>query len=170
MHSLLLMAFQSGSFMRESGFNGLKIITASSFSSISAWNAASMLHHGLAHGLLFSSYEGTKRIFFSHHPLQLSSVSYLRRHNNEEKLENSMFDVVKIGFAGGIAGQIQHIASHYTEAWLLGAGEHRKNTYLKDIKNTKLFVPGPSFKSILISFPPSAIGFIAFEYGKILME
>jgi hypothetical protein len=162
-HSVLLMTFQSGAFIRENGFNGLRMMTMSSFSSISAWSVVHTFHHGVAHGLLFSSYEGTKRLLFSDTLLHRLHISPFQNENS------SLNDVIKIGFAGGVAGQIQHLASHYTEAWLLGAGEDRRRTYLKDIKKNKIFVPGPSFKSILLAFPPSAIGFIAFEFGKLLM-
>jgi hypothetical protein len=167
-HSFLLLAFDSGSHVKQ---NGMKMITASSFSSISSYSAVHTFHHGFAHGLLFSSYEGIKRLLFAENSLHRLHMPSSETENNGQTVENSVIDVMKISLAGGIAGQIQHIASHYSEALLI-------DPRLKDgriimgsngIKRAKLFITGPSMKSILLAFPPSAIGFIAFEFGKQLI-
>ncbi|GFH45736.1 hypothetical protein CTEN210_02210 [Chaetoceros tenuissimus] len=106
-HSFLYMTFESTTHMFSSR-NQIKMILpkSSEFSSLFSWSIAHTTHHGIAHGFLFSSYEFMKRVLFQNSPRE-SSVR-----------ETKFIDMMKIGFAGGIAGQIQHIASHYTEIWL----------------------------------------------------
>lgn len=160
-HSLLQMSFQSVSFIKQNGLNRSRMAP---ISLISSWSLSYTFHHAIAHGLLFSSYEGIKRSLFSEKSLHSSVQS----ENDVEIFGNSGNDIMTIVLAGGIAGQIQHVASHYIESWL-GVGEDRNiKTYLRYRK--KLFVQAPSFKSICLSFPPSAIGFIAFEFGKSIIS
>ena len=88
--------------------------------------------------------------------------------------ETKFIDIMKIGFAGGIAGQIQHIVSHYTEIWLRVGEDDNVRSYWQDrsklLSHWRLIGAGPSMRSICMSFPPSGIGFIAFEFGKTLLD
>lgn len=119
-----------------------------------------IFHHSLAHGILFFSYETIKRLS-----------------GQEKKVSSSFSDTLSIGFAGGIAGVSQHITSHYTE--LLTPS--KKNQQLSQTKTTTfptiinirdffLRSQTPSIRSTIISFPASAIGFIAYEFGKEVTE
>ncbi len=154
-HSSLALAFQSSSFLYTSGW---KPDRTASLPSLSAWGVCHTMHHSISYAILFSTYEASKRLL-----------------TDDKSDENkSSQDMLSIGFGGGIAGQFQHIASHYTEFWLRVTEEQSVHTFLSDIRRqfsgVKFFLPGPSFKSTILAFPPSAIGFIAFEYGKGLVS
>lgn len=107
------------------------------------------LNHAMAHSVLFGSYEGTKRML-QHEFLDSSTPSF------------GLGYLFCIGMGGGIAGQIQHLFSHYSEQ-VFGISE-----------NTLMVAPSmifrgfisPTLRATMMAFPSSAIGFIAFEYGK----
>ncbi|EJK67566.1 hypothetical protein THAOC_11381 [Thalassiosira oceanica] len=71
-----------------------------------------------------------------------------------------------VALAGGFAGQCQHVCSHFAEQWL-GLAELSKGL---DWRQRIKVAAWPSLRSTLVSFPPSAVGFVAFEYGKIIMN
>jgi hypothetical protein len=154
----------------------------------------------MAHAMLFSTYEGTKRVLQQNVMIigndnhddknALYNKNYKMSEHHEYLVddgkhqyehENTLQHAVVIGLAGGIAGQIQHVVSHYTESWLQ-VGENdspwthsRKKLKVRDVlfaHDWKIWRRNgpPSLRSILMAFPPSAIGFIAFEYGKMLMD
>ena len=162
-HSILHMTFESTTHMLSSR-NQIKMILPSSseFSSLFSWSIAHTAHHGIAHGFLFSSYEYMKRALFQNSPRESPAR------------ETKFMDMIKIGFAGGIAGQIQHIASHYTEIWLRVGEDDNVRSYWQErsklLSHWRLIGAGPSMRSICMSFPPSGIGFIAFEFGKTLLH
>lgn len=128
------------------------------------------IHNGIAHSLLFGCYETIKRLCLS----QLTMI-----HNEHDGIDSvattaptgstttqyygGMY-LASFAIAGGIAGQMQHVASHYTEHWLGLADD----TLLKNRSTSSKIVSAPrvSIRPLFWSFPPSAIGFIAFEYGK----
>lgn len=107
------------------------------------------LNHCLAHSMLFGSYQGTKRIL-------------------ERALLDESTPSFGVGYlfcftmAGGLAGQIQHLFSHYSEQ-IFGLSESELMVAPSLI--FRGFVH-PTLRSTLMAFPSSAIGFIAFEYGK----
>lgn len=167
-HSALYMTFQSGAFIKEFGLNSLRTLP---IASVSTWSVVHTCHHALAHGLLFSSYEGTKRLLLSENSsdLRLHLPTFQNDKRNGD-MQHQISDIIIVGFAGGIAGQIQHVASHFTETWFnVGENDSVRN-YLKNQKDAKVFLRGPTFRSIVSAFPPSAIGFISFEFGKQLLE
>ena len=104
----------------------------------------------MAHAMLFGSYETIKR-------------TMLQYSDDEERLQNRAYYLVTLTLAGGLAGQIQHAASHYVEA-VMGLSNH---TLHIDWRTT--FSNPMTIRPLLWAFPPSAIGFIAFEYGKEFM-
>ncbi len=115
----------------------------------------SILHHSLAHSTLFGSYQLTKRLLSS----QMHNTSL--GHGSNDTIR-----VATIAVAGGVAGQFQHVISHILEA--------RNNASTMTSSSTSLlrFVTSssswPTWRSTVMAFPPSAIGFLAFEYGKLL--
>jgi len=128
---------------------------------------AMTVHHAIAHSLLFGSYEGIKREL-----LTLSNDDDGTHFYGGEYL-------VSFGVAGGLAGQIQHLASHYTEQ-LLGIteggtaaaepqGGARNLVRVTFSPRSFSSLAAPAIRPIMLAFPPSAIGFIAFEYGKKFM-
>ena len=78
---------------------------------------------------------------------------------NEPMIQTIYGDVMIVGFAGGLAGQMQTSASHYTELWSETMRKQKGETLKCILKK----YPYPSIRSIVLSFPASAIGFIAFE-------
>ena len=115
--------------------------------------ALNTIHHTFAHSLLFGSYECIKR------PL----ISMIRSLDQSTQYFDATY-LISFGLAGGIAGQLQHIASHATEQ-VFGLAN---TTPTLKISSSRLSLP--AFRPILSSFPPSAIGFVAFEYGKKLID
>lgn len=106
------------------------------------------LHHSLAHSLLFTTYEASKRLILE----QLHQVDHQTTYFGGAYL-------TAFGIAGGVAGQVQHAVSHYTEIRL---GLTVSALQLRQLQS----IPPPALLPTLYAFPPSAIGFIAFEYGK----
>lgn len=124
---------------------------------------AMTVHHAMAHSLLFGSYESIKRALLSSFLLDDDGTHF---YGGEY--------LASFWVAGGLAGQIQHVASHYTEQ-LLGISEGSAAAPQGDARGLMrvAFTPrslsllaAPAVRPIILAFPPSAIGFIAFEYGK----
>jgi hypothetical protein len=111
-----------------------------------SWNT---LHHSVAHSMLFGSYESIKRGMFHLTGDDEHSVSISRAYH-----------VLTFSVAGGLAGQIQHMASHYLEGGLGLANETLQVNWQPALRTA------PAIRPLLWAFPPSAIGFVAFEYGK----
>ncbi|GKY98268.1 hypothetical protein MPSEU_000784500 [Mayamaea pseudoterrestris] len=107
------------------------------------------LNHSLAQSLLFGSYQGTKRLF-ENALLDDSSPSF------------GIGYLFCFSMAGGFAGQIQHVFSHYSEQ-VFGLSENEMR-----VAPSMMFrgFIHPSLRSTMMAFPSSAIGFLAFEYGK----
>ena len=151
-----------------------------------------MMHHTMTHSIMFGTYEYTKRMII---PL-IGKTSFLDHSDSDDPDNSSVFyeEMIAVGIAGGLAGQAQHVMSSFTEAWLgvdgeggttkqvpksngVGYGGHSGETkaYTALQKYTRnglrsslrtLFRPMPSLRSIAVSFPPSAIAFVAYEYGS----
>ncbi|CAJ1933416.1 unnamed protein product [Cylindrotheca closterium] len=114
------------------------------------------LHHTVAHSVLFGSYEFLKRSILHefHHGDDIESEGSKPSHLGSSYLAG-------FALAGGLAGQLQHLISHYTESMTFESG----------ITSTKIahrlvLARVPAVRPLMMAFPPSAIGFIAFEYGK----
>ena len=112
-------------------------------------------HHGLSHAVLFGSYELSKRLIFSRTLCTKHTYHDVGHDSSEQNQEHTVQVeyLTYIFLAGGLAGQAQHIASHFTEKLFL------KYT------NSACF----SWKTLLplaMSFFPSGIAFVAFEYGQ----
>lgn len=161
------------------------------------WGMGYTVHHTIAHSVLFASYEATKRTLFHGIHQQRSNNDSRSEANIHENNSQNMFlngDVIIIGLAGGIAGKIQHVISHYSEQ-IFNVGEDQTNTVGRNkriveqqlqrgnsnlaknktiamelgkeaIDVTKRILIAPTVRSTIISFFPSAVGFIAFEFGK----
>ena len=122
-----------------------------------------ILHHASAHAALFGSYELLKRQF-----LEWSGLDSQSQHGPAY--------LASVSVAGGIAGQVQHIMSHYSEQWLrlddvVATAESAATTTAAATESTttvSLKIRPLAMRSVLMAFPASAIGFIAFEYGRSL--
>ena len=136
-----------------------------------------LLHHAASHTVLFGSYETTKRITMLAFPPQIK-IGRMRINNNNTAIDDE--DIVTggnendddyssylddrffiVAFAGGIAGISQQIISDYTEQLMTQRSLTRKNWPS---------INKPSIKSLLLASIPTAIGFVAFEYGKEVMS
>lgn len=106
-------------------------------------------HHAVAHSVLFASYEATKRL----------CVSNFTSHSNElggEGVE-PVIRVETLGcvaVAGGLAGQAQHLVSHYSE-----------QVFTSTTLPIRWTAP-PVLRPLLVAFFPSSIAFVALEYGR----
>jgi hypothetical protein len=132
-----------------------------------------LLHHAASHTVLFGSYETTKRITTLAFPPRINN-GRIRINNNNITIDDE--DIVIggnendddyssylddqffiVAFAGGIAGISQQIISDYTEQLMTQRSITRTNWPS---------INKPSIKSLLLASIPTAIGFVAFEYGK----
>jgi hypothetical protein len=112
-----------------------------------------ILHHASAHSILFGSYEFLKRMLVEEmHYIESGTQIYGGGY------------LTAFGVAGGIAGQLQHISSHYLELWL---GISNAMVVKGDTGAlARMRATAPAIRPTLGAFLPSCIGFIAFEYGK----
>ena len=122
-----------------------------------------IVQHAVAHSILFGSYETCKRLILGgifdsnsddpgqqqqqQEQEQLGPVASLLPHQRLEYFTG-------VAVAGGMAGQLQHIAS-----FMLEQQPGAPQNFLR-------WSALPSLRSTLWAFPPSAIAFLAFEYGK----
>jgi len=149
-----------------------------------------LLHHAISHAVLFGSYETIKRMVMPIlTPLESNDNIYNAGDCNDdvETLENSsttndsIFDgkLAAVAFAGGIAGIGQQIVGDLTEqvAEVVGtnkgttANNKGMMTMTTQQRNTKLWsamtkLPSYSARSLWMTSIPTAIGFVAFEYGR----
>jgi hypothetical protein len=122
---------------------------------IGVWEGARMpqqlprhaLHHAVAHSVLFASYESMKR----------SALNIVQTYDPSLQVYGGAY-LLSFGMAGGLAGSLQHVVSHCTEQLLL-VGTGGGHVPLRNIV-------APTLQPTLLAFPASAIGFVAFEYGK----
>lgn len=120
-------------------------------------------HHGLSHAVLFGSYELSKRLILSSWASNTKCTLHDVRIVDDEHDVNIMHQqhmvhveyLAYIFVAGGISGQAQHIASHFTDKLFLS---HSISTSLP---LRALLLP------LAISFFPSGIAFVALEYSKV---
>ena len=140
--------------------------------------------HTLAQATLFGSYESLKRLFLWNMrdddvlEEEKSDNNYNENtgSNNQRKqqppLERSraIFSSIPqqrleyftgVAIAGGLAGQCQHVMSHVME---------QQQPFAASSRPTGWWLPWaallPTARSTIWAFPPSAIAFLAFEYGK----
>jgi len=187
-HSILHIAFEAANYAKNQHhkiqFQHLHLPANTSLTSMSSWSIFHTIHHSVAHALLFSTYEGTKRLLFGDASVHLRATSPFRQQvvnsdsdsviliEEEDDEAHEVPDILLVSLAGGIAGQIQHVASHFTESWFRVGDDHPVRSHWdgRHKLNMKLLGVGPSMRSTLMAFPPSAIGFVAFEFGKGLMD
>ena len=153
-------------------------------------------HHSISYSSLFGSYELFKQTFFSllrSHEYHDSTIILDNKMNKDDN-RNDIDSIHQYGdwnhiavttAAGGIAGSIQCIISHYSEGMqknmhsttptsiTMDGQNSTSNHKIQNRRNiTRLkstfqkLPPAPSLRAIIMAFPSSAIGFIAFEYGK----
>ena len=125
-----------------------------------SYSTASIVHHSLAHSVLFGSYQLTKRLFLQYLPSSSAT-------NNPNSGNHDAIHIASIAMAGGLAGQFQHVTSHFTEQWL-GLAVDAKNSSSSALRRFK-FATCPTLRSTMLAFAPSAVGFLAFEYGKFMV-
>lgn len=115
---------------------------------------AMTIHHAIAHATLFGCYETWKRGLLSMESQQRAAA------------HDEIPYFASVTLAGGIAGSIQQIVSTYTEQWL------RVDMLVEEVPQpftramVRFHATPPTLRSVLFAFPPSAISFVAFEYGK----
>jgi hypothetical protein len=124
------------------------------------------VHHAVGYASLFGSYEWFRRHI--HHGLH----SYLLTDDHQRDMlammadypwmrrEDGLYDVTPIALvtsfvAGGMAGQVQHVVSHATRQW----------------QSTGMFaVRVVPLQATFGAFGPTALAFVAFQYGGELTE
>lgn len=117
-----------------------------------------VLQQSVSHAILFGSYELCKR--------NLVHRMHLFQYGDRRIQDSGLWHLGCIAIAGGVAGQLQFLTSHYGEQMqetqhFLG-NQISRNQILQFLRQFK----HPNIGSMLGAFVPSAVGFIAFEYGK----
>lgn len=118
-----------------------------------------MISHLCVHSVLFGSYEGSKYL--------TSKLGYEASFVNERKI---YIDILSICTCGTIAGISSEYISHYTDSfervniWKMSLKEIA--SLLKELRVTE----GPTFRYLLTSAVPSAIGFLAYEVSKLVAD
>jgi hypothetical protein len=161
-HSILHLSFESISFLKLHRF---RVNVYPTLPFLLSHGSRDIFHHGLSHALMFSTYEGMKRLLPStlYNDQNTTYNIAVQKHGTV-----SFLNIVTIGVSGGVAGQVHHVASHVLES-LLFVTEHRpKEQQGRSIRTISKNII-PSSRSIARSFLPSALGFIAFEFGKSLV-
>jgi len=142
----------------------------------SSWCSLNVMHHTIAHSMMFGGYELFKRSFSSMSLYLWSTTAathvpvYATDVETEEQEDHVFIGVSQlsiVGAAGGCAGVLQHMMSHVTNPdTILRKGDETLSTvfrvWAKKIRHTSM----PALRPTLFSFPVSALTFIAFEYGK----
>jgi len=140
------------------------------------YSASTFLHHSLSHSVLFGSYQLSKR-----------TLARLRSHHRRSAGDgdgggDDALRFATIAVAGGLAGQCQHVVGHLSERWLgLAAAENvaaaatttaNPSASSSSVSLRRLVMSSsswPTWRSTALTFPLSAVGFLAFEYGKLMM-
>ena len=138
------------------------------------YSASTFLHHSLSHSVLFGSYQLSKR-----------SLARLRSHHRRSAGGNGVggdddaLRFATIAVAGGLAGQCQHVVGHLSERWLglaavdVAAAATANLPASSSPSSLRRLVLSssswPTWRSTALTFPLSAVGFLAFEYGKLMM-
>ena len=131
------------------------------------YSAAYILHHSLAHSVLFGSYQLTKRLLIQNISPDPTTAGNGTNGSSGSNNNDAILHISCIAMAGGLAGQFQHVTSHISEQ-CLGLVDETKNFSSSLLRRLQL-ASWPTWRSTMLAFPPSAIGFLAFEYGKMMM-
>lgn len=131
------------------------------------YSAAYILHHSLAHSVLFGSYQLTKRLLIQNITPDPTMARNGTNSSSGSNNNDAIIHISCIAMAGGLAGQFQHVTSHISEQ-CFGLVDGTTNFSSSLLRHLKL-ASWPTWRSTMVAFPPSAIGFLAFEYGKMIM-
>jgi hypothetical protein len=118
-------------------------------------------HHAIAHAVLFSSYEGFKRGLLLRFQTASPNIVVDPFDENQAVIDGiavkePMTRIEYLGcvaLAGGLAGQVQHVVSLYSEQLVMQGIPKWWSIAL---------LPRP----LLLAFVPSSIAFVALEYGR----
>lgn len=124
-----------------------------------------VLQQCISHALLFGSYEWCKRSMI--HRMRSSQLG-------EWNIKDSGLSRLGcIAVAGGLAGQLQFLTNHYGEQIqeIQTNKSHIRNQTPRNQLSVNLRLrmrelKHPSMGPMIAAFVPSAVGFVAFEYGK----
>ena len=137
------------------------------------YSASTFLHHSLSHSVLFGTYQLSKRSLARLRPHLRRDGTAAARDGDDDALR-----FATVAVAGGLAGQCQHVAGHLSERWLglaavdVAAAATANLPASSSPSSLRRLVMSPSswptWRSTALSFPLSAVGFLAFEYGKLM--
>mmetsp|Transcript_11005 Transcript_11005/g.27075 ORF Transcript_11005/g.27075 Transcript_11005/m.27075 type:complete len:115 (+) Transcript_11005:584-928(+) len=99
----------------------------------------------------------------------MQHVTHSTNNTSHGRSSNNAVHVASIAVAGGLAGQFQHVTSHLSEQWLALAYDGTMNPSSPSLLRRLVHASWPTWRSTMLAFPPSAIGFLAFEYGKLMV-
>eukprot|EP00587_Corethron_hystrix_P004629 CAMPEP_0113310436 /NCGR_PEP_ID=MMETSP0010_2-20120614/8080_1 /TAXON_ID=216773 ORGANISM="Corethron hystrix, Strain 308" /NCGR_SAMPLE_ID=MMETSP0010_2 /ASSEMBLY_ACC=CAM_ASM_000155 /LENGTH=412 /DNA_ID=CAMNT_0000165887 /DNA_START=84 /DNA_END=1322 /DNA_ORIENTATION=- /assembly_acc=CAM_ASM_000155 len=134
--------------------------------------------HIMSYAMLFGTYD-MLRVRLLQIAFGPGSQAYIEMNDYTSDAQVSTKHMAAIAGAGGLAGQCQHIIGHvFTGAVGTNIRLSPKVEYGPDAFTVKKFKGAnfarkllpllPTSKSVAFAFPPGAIGFLAYEYGKIL--
>lgn len=119
------------------------------------------IHHAIGYASLFGSYEGFRRWIKSGIQTYLVTHEYQRdfiftiTKEDQYWTQRQVVPLITSFLAGGFAGQVHHLVHHITWHWKKSSRPHRLL---------------PPLRSTLGAFGPTALAFVAFQYGGELTE
>ena len=130
-----------------------------------------LVHHSVGFATLFGTYESMRRwIIYQGLNFSPSDSTYavmesfilaaqdngLLRRSESLVHETAFVPVLSSFLAGGLAGQAHYVVSHYSSHWKLHATKR---------KTHRMFPKPPTARAVLGGFLPTAVSFVAFQYG-----
>ncbi|KAL3823262.1 hypothetical protein ACHAXA_003410 [Cyclostephanos tholiformis] len=148
------------------------------------YSSSTVIHHSLSHSVLFGTYQLSKRsltrLCSSHRPTGDDDLPRGGRLDDDDVVDDKDYDddvlrFATIALAGGLAGQCQHVVGHMSERWLGLVTEDARNhpppSYMS-LSPRRLMMTSfswPTWRSTALTFPLSAVSFLAYEYGKLMI-
>jgi hypothetical protein len=137
------------------------------------YSSSTILHHSLSHSALFGTYQLSKRSLTrlcSHFRSGDNGIPRGGRLDDDDVLR-----FATIAVSGGLAGQCQHVVGYISERWLGLVAEDARNppppssSMFVSPRRFMTSISWPTWRSTALTFPLSAVGFLAYEYGKLMM-
>jgi hypothetical protein len=154
------------------------------------------MHHSVGYAMLFGSFETLRRrldewstgFFFvaggdddHHHQGQamanvldaLAGLGLVRHDDVAQSYDVSAIPLANAFLAGGVAGQLHHVADHCTRHWRRSAATAAAATAATRTTFTIYsWWPKrpPDFKATMASFLPTAVCFVLFQYGADIVD
>jgi len=120
------------------------------------------VHHSIGYASLFGTYEATRRLLLH------AAYPFLQSHNAtlSDNVNRNVVSLTAAFVAGGIAGQVHQFVSYITSHWKLQALQSASSDFSVSRHAKQYSRLMPTLKANLSAFGPTALCFVAFQYGE----